>query len=567
MNYYTTEEDRRRQNEWRKNTYGKNNIGNSNNKKITAAPSAVSYATDGAVSVKETKNVVPQAVVADDNAFVHSNEYTTTAQRKAQQKSVNNFLTQKPLYSREYKERDERINKYLHGNGEKSADANMYGNIDSDPKMIGTNGNTARTTAQPKKEKSIFEKVENQSVNYAKSGWKLFDWMDDFSNNKGPNSEAADTVKVKATEKADITAGAQGTKPQKTVDVFVSKDSVREAYVPTERQNIFNELLETYGEIGRKGVEERHSLAPDASVYDISAERQRIIELENQLDMLDREEKTGLYDEDMTLLDRFGNTAKEWGNRLLYSPEYIAQTAGTALTDFAESQLNEDYNNAIKNRQNIIVQLNRICFGLDEDPYGKNEARLLKQLENINRYIDENFREKMDTTTDAYRAMDRAERYEDKAVEGLSSAKRLVYNVATNAIELVPKVVINKYVPGYLLTTDIINESSEKMHETNSSGGTAGQAFVNGAVNAGISAVSEKMQMKELSSFVQSDIGKIVLKEELAKHGLNISKGVLEYTIKHLADVAAQNPYAELSLDEMVEELVKDYTETAIKSF
>ena len=93
------------------------------------------------------------------------------------------------------------------------------------------------------------------------------------------------------------------------------------------------------------------------------------------------------------------------------------------------------------------------------------------------------------------------------------------------------------------------------------------QAFVNGAVNAGISVVSEKIKAKELSSFVQSDIGKIVLKEEFAKHGLNISKGVLEYTAKHMTDIAAQNPYVEFSIDEIVEELIKDYTETVINSF
>ena len=116
---------------------------------------------------------------------------------------------------------------------------------DTKPKATGPNAEMGRTTTQPKKEKSFFEKVENQTIDLIGGKRKsLFDWMDDFGNNKGPNSEAANTVKIKTSEKADLTAGVQGDKPQKPVEMYVSKDSVREKYTPTERQKLQNELLE-----------------------------------------------------------------------------------------------------------------------------------------------------------------------------------------------------------------------------------------------------------------------------------------------------------------------------------
>lgn len=130
-----------------------------------------------------------------------------------------------------------------------------------------------------------------------------------------------------------------------------------------------------------------------------------------------------------------------------------------------------------------------------------------------------------------------------------------------------PKVVINKYVPGYLLATDIINESSEKMHEINSSGGTAGQDFVNGAVNAGISAVSEKVSANDIFDFSCSEAGQMVLSEEFAKHGLKMSKNVLEYALNYMIDLSAQNKNVKFSMNELVEKIANDYVKAMISTF
>ena len=95
---------------------------------------------------------------------------------------------------------------------------NKYGaqltGSDTKPKATGPNGEMAKAAVTAKKETPFLEKVENQSVNYAKGGWKLFDWMDDFGNNKGPNSEVANTT-VGKKEQADLTAGTQGKSPFK----------------------------------------------------------------------------------------------------------------------------------------------------------------------------------------------------------------------------------------------------------------------------------------------------------------------------------------------------------------
>ncbi|MBE6895018.1 MAG: hypothetical protein E7483_05410 [Ruminococcaceae bacterium] len=75
-------------------------------------------------------------------------------------------------------------------------------------KSVGANAQAGQKTLKPKKEKSSIEKIENQSINYAQRGRSLFEWMDDFSQNKGPNNETAKVFNLKK-EKSDLTAGAQ----------------------------------------------------------------------------------------------------------------------------------------------------------------------------------------------------------------------------------------------------------------------------------------------------------------------------------------------------------------------
>ena len=274
-----------------------------------------------------------------------------------------------------------------------------------------------------------------------------------------------------------------------------------------------------------------------------------------------------MYDNDLSFTDRVGNTFKEWGNRGLYTTDYIAQTAGTALTDFFESQLNEEYNSLINRRMDLAAQLNRITFGYDEDPYGKRYAALEKEMEQLNRYIDENYREKMDTTTDAYHAMERAQKYEDKAVEGYSPELADAYGWITGTAGAVATLPLNMFVPGATLAIETADNAVRKMHEINSSGGTAGQALGRGVTAAGIMFAAKKAPIKELAKFSNSNIGRLALKEELVKHGLKMSQNVLEYAANYMADLSYHNPNAQFTLSELAGEIAEDYLKEIILDY
>ena len=165
----------------------------------------------------------------------------------------------------------------------------------------------------------------------------------------------------------------------------------------------------------------------------------------------------------------------------------------------------------------------------------------------------------MDTTTNAYRAMERAQWYEDKAVEGLSPFWAGAYGVGKDLVNVVPMKNSKPFYKTIFGMMKAVGESADQMHEINSSGGTAGQAMGSGVTAAGIMIAAEKVPIKDLADFSNSKLGELALSAELAKHGLEISQNILEYAAKYMADLSYQNPNAQFSLSELAEEIVEDY--------
>ena len=57
------------------------------------------------------------------------------------------------------------------------------------------------------------------------------------------------------------------------------------------------------------------------------------------------------------------------------------------------------------------------------------------------------------------------------------------------------------------------------------------------------------------------------LKEEFAKHGLKMSKNVLEYALNYVIDLSAQNKNVKFSMNELVGKIANDYVKTMVSTF
>lgn len=230
---YTRTEDRIAQNRWRKEKYGKNKT------KTSPTPAATQQGETGSANAKSDSTAgVPQTVVVTgDDVFTHGNEYTTTAQRKKQQHSLNEIFKEKSSYTAADKKRDENINNYLYGNKDKPKSDNVFKDFYS------TSKEKQKTTKSSDTENSSFlQKVENQSVNYADIKTKsVFDFMDNFAGYKGPNQEIAETVKLKKDKNFSFDNYIQSAGPNKEMS------AVRLQGNPANLKKELNSISKTKG--------------------------------------------------------------------------------------------------------------------------------------------------------------------------------------------------------------------------------------------------------------------------------------------------------------------------------
>jgi hypothetical protein len=87
--------------------------------------------------------------------------------------------------------------------------------------------------------------------------------------------------------------------------------------------------------------------------------------------------------------------------------------------------------------------------------------------------------------------MERAQRYEDKAVEGLSLFWAGAYGVGKDLVNVVPMKNSKPFYKTIFGMMKAVGESADQMHEINSSGGTAGQVMGSGVTTAGIMLAAE----------------------------------------------------------------------------
>lgn len=230
---YTRTEDRIAQNRWRKEKYGKNKT------KTSPTPAATQQGETGSANAKSgsTAGVPQTVVVTGDDVFTHGNEYTTTAQRKKQQHSLNEIFKEKSSYTAADKKRDENINNYLYGNKDKPKSDNVFKDFYS------TSKEKQKTTKSSDTENSSFlQKVENQSVNYADIKTKsVFDFMDNFAGYKGPNQEIAETVKLKKDKNFSFDNYIQSAGPNKEIS------AVRLQGNPANLKKELNSISKTKG--------------------------------------------------------------------------------------------------------------------------------------------------------------------------------------------------------------------------------------------------------------------------------------------------------------------------------
>lgn len=148
------------------------------------------------------------------------------------------------------------------------------------------------------------------------------------------------------------------------------------------------------------------------------------------------------------------------------------------------------------------------------------------------------------------RLMREAGQYQEQALEGLEGAPQFLgetaLSIGQNAI-LLPTAAINPAVP--LAAMGAISAAG-KTAELNARGLSPSEALTRGAVAGGIEAATEKIPLENLLSVVRTG-GSSALRNVLRQAGIEAGEESVSYLANYLADVAAQDPEAEFSLQEL----------------
>ena len=319
----------------------------------------------------------------------------------------------------------------------------------------------------------------------------------------------------------------------------------------TERQR----QLESYAQLAddrrRSALEtELYQLTQPGRVYNeetTARNRARVQEIENELS---------------TLRPRQSNSRLRSGVQSILSSTFGALPAvGETVAQVgrnANAQANDPEYQSLSQRYSQLVGrmggLERSYRGHEDYLYATEEwnalAREREEVLASLRARGTAFDNPVDVNSEGMRLIRESAQYQQQALEGLEGAPRLLgetaLSIGQNAI-LLPTAAINPTVP--LAAMGAIS-AANRMYELSERGLSASEALGRGLISGGIEAATEKIPLENLLSVVRTG-GSSALRNVLRQAGIEAGEESVSYLANYLADVAAQDPEAEFSLQEL----------------
>lgn len=156
----------------------------------------------------------------------------------------------------------------------------------------------------------------------------------------------------------------------------------------------------------------------------------------------------------------------------------------------------------------------------------------------------------VDVNSEGMRLIRESAQYRQQALEGLEGVPRFLgetaLSIGQNAA-LLPTAAIHPAVPLAAMGTI---SAANRMYELSERGLSASEALGRGLISGGIEAATEKIPLENLLSVVRTG-GSSALRNVLRQAGIEAGEESVSYLANYLADVAAQDPEAEFSLQEL----------------
>lgn len=323
----------------------------------------------------------------------------------------------------------------------------------------------------------------------------------------------------------------------------------------TERQR----QLESYAQLAddrrRSALEtELYQLTQPGRVYNeetTARNRARVQEIENELSTLrPRQSNSRLRSGVQSILATGAAALPVLGDTLAQLNQNTADRAARLEESGAAEQL------ASVNQQIRALEGNQTGEALDYIRAQDQWKALDAQRQTLQQRVQDAYvQTPVSQDAPGMRLMKEAGQYQEQALEGLEGVPRFLgetaLSIGQNAI-LLPTAAINPAVP--LAAMGAISAAG-KTAELNARGLSPSEALTRGAVAGGIEAATEKIPLENLLSVVRTG-GSSALRNVLRQAGIEAGEESVSYLANYLADVAAQDPEAEFSLQELARSAV-----------
>lgn len=263
----------------------------------------------------------------------------------------------------------------------------------------------------------------------------------------------------------------------------------------TQQQN-YNQMQSLFNKSAQADLDNVNRQIQAISGYGVGADRSNLQSLLQRKDSLEKQLKTGRYDEDLTALERLQLTAQGIGESYDAVPGVLVDTAIGAIKG-----------------------------------------------------------EKVDMNSDAIKAMQRAQQASQQATYGLGDGAAFLYNTGASIAENASMLPLGALPGGQAAVLGMMGAkaAAQKTVEVGEKGGSAKSALLRGLGSGAIEAATEKLPLDNLTKLITGDVGKSIIKNMLVQAGEEATEEGVAYLANLMLDKIAKDPDAKFSLDELLQ--------------
>lgn len=254
-----------------------------------------------------------------------------------------------------------------------------------------------------------------------------------------------------------------------------------------------------------------------------------------------------------TVGERIGNAAKSIGKTMWYTPGVIADTAKQYKSDIISTDTDQRVASLRKENESLAGQLEAIQQGYGNAEWGTEDEIRSKIRENVAAINSLRTSNPVSLNTKSMQGIGEAIEHAQQATSGMTGWKKDFADAGISIGQNLASMPLAFVNPNLVLGSLGSQSAAQRMYELSAQGVGAQEAFARGLVSGSIEVLTEKLPLDNLVDMVGSGNVRNFAVNILKQAGLEGTEEGVSYVLNYAADKLANDPNAEFSVDELVQ--------------